>query len=431
MKRLLAIGFVWLGCGLAWAILGTTLGVRSGEVSGSLLPEVHALWGPPLQQAPPGGTGTETHREVQIETHFDEKQKRYYDVKRELDVTTEVPLVLASSRVEARLALEHRQKGLLWFPTYAVDLRAAYVLRNESAEARDAKILLPIRQDGVTYEAFEVLDGEGKAVDAAFEEGHVRLDRRLGPGVESAFTVRYRARGTGSWSYGAPGRGLGAEPGRARDFRLELTTDFPDVDFPAGSLSPTRHGQVAGGWKGVWESPQIVGTQVVGLELPQLLNPGPLAARITFFAPVSLLFFFFVVSILLAASERALHPMHYFLLGCAFFAFHLLFAYLIDHVAVGPAFGIASAVAVLLVVSYARLFLPLRTALLRVALPQVVFLVLFSWTFFWKGFTGLAVTVGAVLTLFVVMQLTGRLDWEVALARGGPRAPPRPASTPG
>ena len=35
----------------------------------------------------------------------------------------------------------------------------------------------------------------------------------------------------------------------------------------------------------------------------------------------------------------------------------------------------------------------------------------FSYAFFFEGFTGLAVTVGAVLTLFVLMQLTARVDW--------------------
>jgi hypothetical protein len=37
--------------------------------------------------------------------------------------------------------------------------------------------------------------------------------------------------------------------------------------------------------------------------------------------------------------------------------------------------------------------------------------VLFSYTFFFQGFTGLAITVLSVLTLFVVMQYTGKVDW--------------------
>ncbi|MDT5271577.1 MAG: hypothetical protein QOH49_3763, partial [Acidobacteriota bacterium] len=37
--------------------------------------------------------------------------------------------------------------------------------------------------------------------------------------------------------------------------------------------------------------------------------------------------------------------------------------------------------------------------------------VMFSYAFFFKGFTGLAVTIGSILTLFVVMQITGRVRW--------------------
>jgi hypothetical protein len=46
--------------------------------------------------------------------------------------------------------------------------------------------------------------------------------------------------------------------------------------------------------------------------------------------------------------------------------------------------------------------------------------VLFSYAFFWKGFTGLAITIIAIITLFVVMQVTGRIRWsERFAARGG------------
>ena len=50
MKRLLAIAFVWLGCAVAWMILGSTLVARTDSVSNALDSEVHALWGPPARQ---------------------------------------------------------------------------------------------------------------------------------------------------------------------------------------------------------------------------------------------------------------------------------------------------------------------------------------------------------------------------------------------
>jgi inner membrane protein involved in colicin E2 resistance len=166
----------------------------------------------------------------------------------------------------------------------------------------------------------------------------------------------------------------------------------------------------------------LIASSPIGVELPQKLNPGPLAARITFFAPVGLLFFVFVVAVLSAARRQALHPMHYFFIGCAFFAFHLLFAYLVDHLAIGASFALASVVSLLLVVSYARLFMGFARALLVLATPQLVYLVLFSATFFFEGYTGLAITAGAVLTLLLVMQVTGRVDWSVALAPKPARA---------
>jgi len=69
-------------------------------------------------------------------------------------------------------------------------------------------------------------------------------------------------------------------------------------------------------------------------------------------------------------------------------------------------------VSVVLVVSYARLFVGWTFALREIGMAQLLYLVLFSYTFFWEGFTGLAITIGAILTLFFVMQVTGRSDWR-------------------
>jgi hypothetical protein len=88
-------------------------------------------------------------------------------------------------------------------------------------------------------------------------------------------------------------------------------------------------------------------------------------------------------------------------------------------VAIVPAFALASLVSLALVVSYARLFVGWRFALGEMAAAQLIYLVLFSFTFFWTGFTGLAITTGAILTLFVIMQLTGRVTWDEAPSATG------------
>ena len=75
------------------------------------------------------------------------------------------------------------------------------------------------------------------------------------------------------------------------------------------------------------------------------------------------------------------------------------------------AFAIASAVSIFLVVSYLRLVVGMHFASREAALAQFVYLVLFSYAFFLKGFTGLAITIGSIITLFIAMQVTGGIRW--------------------
>jgi len=115
-----------------------------------------------------------------------------------------------------------------------------------------------------------------------------------------------------------------------------------------------------------------------------------------------------VVGLLAEGRGHRLHPFSWFLIGCAFFADHLLFAYLADHVPLWVALTLSSGVSILLAVTYAQWLVGWRFALREMGLAQLVYLVGFSLTFLLKGFTGLSITVGAVLTLFLMMQVTGR-----------------------
>jgi inner membrane protein involved in colicin E2 resistance len=150
--------------------------------------------------------------------------------------------------------------------------------------------------------------------------------------------------------------------------------------------------------------------------MPEKIQPGPLAGRISFFAPVSLFFFFFVLFILCTVRGIDLHPMNYFFLACTFFSFHLLLAYLVDHISIHLAFAICSAVSIFLLVNYLRLVVNARFALFEAGLIQFVYLVLFSYAFFFEGFTGLTVTIGAILTLYIVMRATARVRWAQLFA---------------
>ena len=111
----------------------------------------------------------------------------------------------------------------------------------------------------------------------------------------------------------------------------------------------------------------LISGQAIGMEMPEKLNPGPFAARVTFFAPG-------LAAVLPRGDGHArhhtgpsLHPMHYWFIAAAFFAFHLLLAYLVDHVSCTSPLPPPAVVSVGLVVSYLRVVTGMRHALLRPA----------------------------------------------------------------
>ena len=410
--RLAAIGFIFVCTAVAWSVLGGTVVGRTGETDGRLSQEVAQLWGGRHVQVAPQAF---VLRPRDVEEEVKEADARGGTVVRKVKRTVydEVPLSAASSRVRVDLGLEHRRKGLLWYDTYTVAFEADYRLVNPDTVERGLLVRFAFPSKEATYDGFVVRLGGHEARPATDLTNGLTLIERVAPGGDLDLHVAYRSRGLGEWAYAFVKEGVA----QVRDFQLVMTTDFDGFDFPAGTISPGARERAGAGWRLSWAFESLAAGKRIGIDPPNLLNPGPVTARITFFAPVSLLFFLTVMVILGVLSGRSLHPMNYFFLAAAFFAFHLLLAYLVDHVEMSTAFAISAAASVFLVVSYLRVVAGMRTALVQAGLAQLVFLVLFSYAFFFEGYTGLTVTIGAVLTLFALMQLTARVDWGAVFAR--------------
>jgi inner membrane protein involved in colicin E2 resistance len=204
-----------------------------------------------------------------------------------------------------------------------------------------------------------------------------------------------------------------------------VRTNFHNVDFPDDAISPMDIQESDEGLALTWRAANLLTTQAIGVTMPEKINPGPLSGRITFFAPVCLLFFFLLVATIGIIRRVSIHPMHYLFVTGGFFAFHLLFAYLVDHIDVHVAFGIAAVASVTLVTAYLRAALGKRFPWRIGAAGQGFYLVLFSYSFFLRGTTGLTVTLGAVATLAMLMWVTARIDWTAVFAR-----PPKPEVAP-
>ena len=387
-KRIIAIIFIFFLGVAGWIILGEANWMRSEQMTRSLDASVQALWGAPIVQVAPGVSvkvpGTERIRHV----------------------------APSRNQIEANIVLEQRRKGLLWYPTYTVDFVGRYEISNDARIAQDIRFDFTLPSQQATYENVSLKIGERiESVNPASGYGLQRIIP-LPPHSSEIVEIRYMTRGLGSWIYQ-----LDRNQSMVRGLSLTIKTNFVDVDYVAGSLSPMQSEVHQQGLRIHWQAKELLTRQNVGIEMPQKLNPGPLAARMSFFAPVCLLFFFVLITAICVVYRIDIHPMHYLFVNAGFFAFHLLFAYTIDLINVHLAFFVSSAVSVLLVVSYLARALgpsfPWRIA----AIGQLIYLVLFSYSFFIKGMTGLTVTIASIITLAVMMRITAETNWSEVFVR--------------
>ncbi|MBI5095168.1 MAG: inner membrane CreD family protein [Candidatus Hydrogenedentes bacterium] len=401
VRRIIAIAVIFLVACAGWGVLGVTTEQRSTEFDGRLGSQVEALWGAPLVQESPS-------------------------------LAADVPgspqgrcILPAKNEIAVQLAVDYRKKGLIWYPTYTCSFQGAYTITNAESVAQKIRIHFKFPSQGATYDEFAAyLDGKKLQGTINPSEGIAEI-LELGPGTSADFQIAYKTRGIREWRYKMdPGAG------RVQNLNLVLDADFRAVDYPDGCLSPMTSQATDRGMKLTWQATDLITKQDIGVTIPERLNPGPLTARITFFAPVCLVFFFVLVATINILYKVNIHPMHYLFVAAGFFAFHLLLAYMAGLVYIHIAFLISAIVSVALVTAYLSAALRGQFPWKVAAAGQVFFLVLFSYSFFLKGITGLTVAVGAVVTLATLMKVTAHVDWESVFTKSATNHKPTPPPVP-
>ena len=397
MKHLTAIIVIFCGAAIAWVILGNTLLFRTADSDDSQRQALSSQWGSAQSQSAPVVTAR-----VPVDV-FNTRTQRVEHLFENVTVP------IRSSRVNVNLDLEQRRKGLLWYNLYNVRFSSHYRIRNDTGNSSLSVHFRFPASNGSYANVVYLIGGRPVDLASALTQGSVNFT--LAPGQQTTIDVAYFSHGIGSWQYT-----FGKDVQSVNDFALTMTTNFNAIDFPTQTLLPVREEQLSHGWRLQWQYSTLVTGNGIGMTCPYPLQPGPLAQRITFWAPVALLFYFFVMLLITTLRGVELHPVNYFFLACAFFAFHLLFAYLVDRIALEAAFVICSLVSMFLTITYLRLVVGWRFAAVESGIAQLIYLVLFSYALFNEGWSGLAITCGAIITLFVAMQLTGGIRWKERFA---------------
>src|SRR4030095_8966267 len=347
IKRLIAICTIVACTAIAWFLLAGAVRFRSGDSDSRLSAEVVKNWGPVLSQQHPilfyeSPTSARSRREIQPER----------------------------SDVTVKLTYDPKQKGLLWYRTYFVDFLAEYRVKNPTPIAQTIYSVFRFPDAEARYDKFSLTFGE-KLTDKAPVDGEIRESLQVPADGEVSLKVTYRAAGMNAWTYSLK------SAQRLKNLHLAMTTNFREINIPAGAESPTSRTATPDGWALQWDYVDVIGANAIAMDMPAVTNPGAVAARMTFFAPVSLLFFFAVLIIVSLLCRTDLHPMNYFFLAAGCFAFQLLFAYLVDLLPLTASFLVAAIVSLTMVSGYLSAVAGRKFGRLA-AIAQFTYMVLFS-----------------------------------------------------
>ena len=400
IKKIVAIVLIFVITSIAWMILGAANSSRTDTSFSSLKSQVTNLYGSRLNIiSPKCYTKITKYRE-----EFSNNKKtlvEYYEYQYH---------ELIKSDVRINVYLDRRKKGNLWFPTFKAHFEGKYTFLADTPNKNNICLYSTLNSSDSIYNNL-YLNINNKDVAnvlplikkqempvVPLNDNTIQLNISYdATGMEDLYYLITDERDTIA---------------QINDFNLVISTDFDLYDFPSKMMSPTEKNKTDKGYDLIWNLNKTITGKNIGVIIPNKLNPGEIITRVSFFAPVSLLFFFVVLLMFSVGLKINLHPMHFFFLAATFFSFHLMFSYFSDQLNIYLSFAISATVSLILTVTYMRLISPKKMAFAYAPVIQFIYLIVFSFSFFFDGTTGIIVTICAVITLFILMQATGKINWD-------------------
>ena len=151
----------------------------------------------------------------------------------EVKTTENVPLTIEGTKVDVALNLKHRQKGLLWYSTYAVAFGGDYTFTNSSSQDQDVVFRLPFPASQAIYDDL-VMSVDDQPLVVSNTSAGATGSAHIAAGKTAVLHTGYHSQGLDSWQYNF-GEGIS----QIRNFTLHMRTNFKDIDFPENTMSPT------------------------------------------------------------------------------------------------------------------------------------------------------------------------------------------------
>ena len=345
----------------------------------------------------------------------------------------EMALIPEQIRIDGRLDVEYRNRGIYRVPVYRIyiDVSGSLIVPDEGIFPEGAVLLGAENRlvvgigDMRGIKDVSSLSWNGDSVDFGPDVGHPSL----GTGI-AAIVGNLPAAGTEldiSWNMEIGGGGSVSVAPLGRDSELLLSGNWPSPSFQ-GALLPDERQLDDEGFQARWRIPEVsrpirpywdsagakdtaLGVHALRVELLEPVGAYARTERSVKYGALFLLIPFVVFFLFESLGNLRVHPVQYLLAGVADILFYLLLLALSEHIGFNSAYITAALAVTLLISFYSRSITGGRAS--SMAMP-VVLIGAYIWLWVTLQSEDYALLIGAIglfVIVALVMVLTRKVDW--------------------
>lgn len=386
VKRIIGNKYLWLifvPLLIGWFLLTSRLQERTYHSMTRQMDSVKKIWGGNLEQPMPSI-----------------RYKRFGS-----DVSILGKGRISASSIVAKLEVDYRKKGLVFYTGYNADFTGKYLIRNPENEKIYLSFIFPYpteREQGMLRDVKLLVNGKEQPEDTEYQQNLALWTGLLDAGGSLEITVSYKGRGLNHFIYGF-------EPGKPiNKFEIKIeVSGAKDIDYPVSTMSPTRTEDTADGKILVWELDRLLTQLNIGVILPDRINISKQIAVMVARAPFFFLLFLFTLIATLKLSGYSPNFVHIAMSSAAYFLFYPLFAYLSMYMHTVVAFILSFGILGGLICNYFRI-INNKTVAAAVGIAYTFYLGITSLAALLPTYTGLILVIEGVVLLAIMMQIFSR-----------------------
>ncbi len=375
------IWFIFIPLLLGWLLLAARLEYRTDSVMSEQLNSVRQIWGGNLAQPMPSV-----------------RYKRFGS-----DVSSLSKGEINSSDVAVTLKMDYRKKGLVYYTGYNAEFTGKFKIHNPENENIYLSFIFPYptqQNEGVLQNVKLLVNGKEDIEDTEYQPNLTLWTGVLGPAESLDLTVKYDARGLDQFEYGF-------EPAeQINNFKIKIDVQgAKELDYAESTMPPTESSvETESGRILSWKLDKALTKLNIGVILPDKLNVEKQLSIMMYRAPVFFVLFLVSLIAIIRLSGEKVNFIPIVITSIAYFFFYPLFAYLVIYMGLTLSLSIYFAVIGLLILNYMRILYGFKIGL-SVFTAYIFYLGITSLAALLPEYTGLILTIEAVLLMGIIMQV--------------------------